>query len=155
MPTDRDSSYTSDIDYPPNLLPGALAELIAARRAYNSSLRSLKIRQLGHLLDAAEQMVHVGDRIQVAMKLIRSVRRSQSATNQVTLRNWHQNMQKIQGESVPLIKEDDHFPLMRGPTHDDLEEVLGRIKNGKAPGVDLMSVEMIKASPTLLKLSTL
>lgn len=30
---DRDSSYMSDTDYPPNLLPGALADLSAARRA--------------------------------------------------------------------------------------------------------------------------
>lgn len=146
---DRDSSYQSDTDYPPLLLPGALANLIAARRAYNASLRSLKVRQLGDLLDTAELMVHVGDRTQVAMKFIRSVRQSKPANSQVTLRNWHQDLQKIQGDSVPLINEGDYFPLMRLPTHEDLEEVLARMKNGKAPGSDLMSAEMLKASPTL------
>lgn len=147
---DIDATYDLVSDFPPILLPDGFSGIRQARRSYLSAIKMLRVRRLCVMLDSAEEMVHIGERTHLAMKFIKKIRRAPSSTaSQIGLSLWHQDLQKVQGESVPLVEELDHFPLKRPPTFSDMSEVLDRMKNGKAPGLDLLSAEMIKSSPAL------
>lgn len=147
---DRDVSYDSSNDSPPPLLTGAIANLSAARRIYTKLLHQKRLKSFEQLISDMEDLTHIGERVQMAFKYLKPIRRSLSSTStRISLRDWHRDLQHVQGNSVMLIPEDDHFPLMKPPSHGDMLEVLSRMKNGKSPGLDLITVEMIKASPSL------
>lgn len=147
---DLGASYDSTNDSPPLSLPGALADLRSSRQAYMKIVRERKIKEFESVLDDLNELTHIGARVQMAFKFLKPARRAlQSSTTNVSLRDWHHDLQKWQGESVHLIMETDHFPLLRLPSVGDVLDVLSRMRNGKSPGIDLMAVEMLKASSTL------
>lgn len=147
---DIDASYDPLSDSPPSLLPAALTSLAAARRAYKKLLHEARNKTFEELLTNMEKHTHIGDRLRMAFKYLKPIRRSIAGSPvQVNLRDWHRELQTVQGQSVKVIDEVDHWPLMKPPTRADMMEVLCRMKNGKSPGLDLISVEMLRASPTL------
>lgn len=147
---DRCAAYQDSNDSPPQLLPGALANLSAARRNYTKLLHETRLKKLDELINDMEDTTHVGERLQMAFKYLKPIRRAiTSSTSQITLRQWHCDLQNYQGNSVALIVEDDHFPLTQPPSFEKMMDVIARMKNGKSPGLDLITIEMFKASPTL------
>lgn len=147
---DQTAVYDNTNDTPPILLPGALADLHASRRAYLSVLRVQKQKEFEGLISDMDTATHLGDRVQMAFRFLKPVRRSpNSSSARISIRDWHHDLQKAQGESVPLIAETDNFPLVRLPSVGDVSNVLMRMKNGKSPGLYLLAVEMLKPSPTL------
>lgn len=151
---DQNMSYDSTNDSPPELLPGALADLRAARRIYLKVLREKKQKEFERLIVGMDDATHLGDKIQMAFKFLKPTRRALTASStSIPLRDWHHDLLRTQGESVHLMEETDHFPLMKLPTMSELLDVLSRMKSGKSPGTDMIAVEMLKASITLQRVT--
>lgn len=150
---DREADYDDDSDHPPSSLPGVMSDIYAARKRYETVRHQSRLRKLNNLLEIMEsEIVREGERVQLAFKFIRSSRRASCFTSsRINLRDWHNDLQQSNGLSVPLMKETDYCPILKPPSFGDMLEVMERMKSGKAPGLDNLYLEMIKASPTLSK----
>lgn len=65
----------------------------------------------------------------------------------IPLTSWKETLKESEGDKVPLIIELDYFPLLPPPSRSDIEDIIYRMGNGKAPGLDGLSIELFKAFP--------
>lgn len=150
---DMNYDYDAFSDYPPDMLPGLLENVKVARKRYETMRRESNVRQFTSLLNHLDETVaREGERVQEAFKFVKASRRSTSSSvTKITVRDWEIDLQSVAGDSVPLIIETDMHPILKPPSYGDMCDVLARMKNGKAPVLDMMCIEMIKSSQTLAK----
>lgn len=136
------------LDLPPMIPPGAYCNLIAARATMKNLDREKKLLDLTKHVEIMEKLTNVGERVASTYKYLQAYKKVHSvkASSQVTLRDWERVLLKFSGESVPKIIEDDYFPMLPLRWFGGLRDVLERVKFGKAPGLDLLSVEMLRGN---------
>lgn len=134
------------MDLPPIVPPDAYGNLISARANMKSLDRERKLLDLSKHIEGMEKLTNVGERVASTYKYLRAYKKVHSAraVTPVTLRDWERVILKVSGESVPEIIEDDYFPMLPLKWFDGLNDVLERSKFDKAPGLDLLGVEMLR-----------
>lgn len=63
--------------------------------------------------------------------------------------SWTKLLEDVSGPSVLLIEETDNFPLLPPPTAEELADVIDKMKLGKAPGTDKITIDILKNLPTV------
>jgi hypothetical protein len=140
-------------DHQPIPAPGAM-ELI--RSAYKLVKRANSNQNHQHLqeflTDVNANSATPGERVQKAFKFIKQSRRAQLCTSSVSIKDWDEDLKSLKGVSVQLLPESDHFPLLPPPSFEQIVAILSTMKIGRTPGLDKISVDFYKASPTLTRI---
>lgn len=155
----RTCDYAADpsdvtVEVPPVLQPGALSDLKAARRRCLSLMHQTKLRELASQIEVMNAMTHVGERTQAAYKYLKCHKKIVTVRKQspVTLRDWQRASYEVQGDFVKFIEETDYFPMMPVDWYPLLEIAVGRARPGTAPGLDLLSADLIKQNEPAVEL---
>lgn len=93
------------------------------------------------------------DRVKRTYKFIRQFRQSTNRPANrafIPLSAWYDTLKESEGEDIPLIPEADFFPLLPPPTSLQIETIIHKMSNGKAPGIDGLTIELFKVLPTRL-----
>lgn len=61
--------------------------------------------------------------------------------------SWNTALNTTKGDRLSLILETDMFPMSPPPTPNEIQKILNKFKNGKAPGNDRITMEMLKGLP--------
>lgn len=90
------------------------------------------------------------ERLKRTFKYIRTFRRKDSGSMTfIPISSWNSVLNSSQGPKLSLIAETDQFPLLPPPCPIEIEKLLFQFKNGKAPGNDKITMEMMKGLPSL------
>lgn len=137
-------------DFPPLIQPGSRELLRAAlNKVHKATIDSKATRMRQFLQDLNEDAPCPGQRLYSALNFIKGVKRSQCCSSQITIAHWENELKKKQGPSIPLLSEDDFFPMLKPPSYVEVEQIVMSFRNGKAPGFDKVHIEMLKASAAL------
>lgn len=149
---DRIQNYNDPIDDIPPIVPPGFREIIknAQKRMISLRISNVERENLDQLLtNIQNQEMHPSQRVQQLMKYLKGLKRSQVCSNNITLKHWEIDLQNSIGPLIPLLLEDDYFPLPPPPSFQAFLVVIGKMKNGRAGGLDKICIEMFKASEEL------
>lgn len=91
------------------------------------------------------------ERIKKTFQFIRNFRRNENKKGSklfIPMTSWTRLLEEVAGPSVPLIEETDNFPLLPPPTEKELLDVIAKMKSGKAPGTDKITIDILKVLPS-------
>lgn len=130
-------------DYPPDVMPGSI-QLVRETYMRMQRLNNDSPQQsLSAFLDSLnDNSSHPAQRLQLAYKHLKIVRRSQQCPHAIKMSHWVDDLKKSEGELIPLLKEEDNFPMLKPPTFEEMMVVVASLKNGKVSGLDKVQAEI-------------
>lgn len=142
-------------DYPPTPNVGDIHLLRLAHKKLQRVRHDKPRYALEKFLDVVESTtVSPGQKVLLAHQYLKAHRRSSNriCSSNITIKDWTEYLLNSQPNSapLPLLVEDDNFPVAPAPTYIDMVGVVKNMRNNKTPGFDQICIEMFKASPRLL-----
>ena len=90
-------------------------------------------------------------RTRLTFKFLKRYRQQANKSKQkanIPLSSWEAELQSAcTAQQIRNISETDHWPLGPPPSEEQINSFLRRMRNGTAPGVDAINIELLKSAP--------
>lgn len=149
---DKNHNYDNLIDDSPPIMPPGFRNILksAQRKLINLRVTTTERENLHQLINnIQDQNLHPSQRVQQLMRFLKGFKRSQICSNNISLKHWEDDLKNFIGPEIKLMIEDDYHPLPPPFSFQSFMIVVNNMKNGKASGLDKLSIEMLKSSEEL------
>jgi hypothetical protein len=95
--------------------------------------------------------LHPSQRMKITYDIYRrhkQIENRKTKQHYIPMSKWEEELKKSQGPKIALHLHEKIEDLEENPTKEEIRDIISRMRNGTAPGVDQIVTNLIKAAPT-------